>query len=296
MQYAIKNSHVFHIDSAPRDDHYRCPRCGLPVVIGQTTFKHRINNPDCSKSSESEIHLLAKWVIKTQGIVRFPDGVSPVPLKSIEIEKHRSQFIFDVFALQSDDHPVVIEVNHEGPISVKKKDYLQAMDMNGFEICIDENPHEDFLRYIIEEAPRTWVWKATGKKRQLPNESSIERPDPSIHPIYTRELLEDYIHALRSRYSHLENQVFTGRVTQTHNYTGIPSRLRYFLDCSELNTDILKAICVLPGTYPFRKDDVGKPFTFTLNCDPSRMIFNTVTKWSLFLPLALQIEPVISED
>ncbi|NQV37400.1 MAG: hypothetical protein HQ509_05260 [Candidatus Marinimicrobia bacterium] len=212
-------------------------------------------------------------------------------LQSVELEKSKSMFYFDIFAIQTDDRPIIIEINYQSPITDTKQHYIQNQNIDALEIDISKGYNSDnIVEYVLNSAPRKWIWKSNFPKPVI-TEPDISRPHEIEHPIYTRTFLKNYIYTLRSTYPNLDQETFQGTIQKQHRITGLPKSIRYVLNCETLYRGLVKHICVLPSEYSFIKKDVCKTVSFRLSCDPNRFIYNPITKRSLFLPIAKQITP-----
>jgi len=287
-----QSGHYFH-HVKQYDPHldYVCPQCELPVITENNEFRHFISNPKCGLKSESELHLITKKIINTYGVITHPNSKMKHALQSVELEKSKSMFYFDIFAIQTDDRPIIIEINYQSPITDTKQHYIQNQNIDALEIDISKGYNSDnIVEYVLNSAPRKWIWKSNFPKPVI-TEPDISRPHEIEHPIYTRTFLKNYIYTLRSTYPNLDQETFQGTIQKQHRITGLPKSIRYVLNCETLYRGLVKHICVLPSEYSFIKKDVCKTVSFRLSCDPNRFIYNPITKRSLFLPIAKQITP-----
>ncbi len=292
MKYAQTQLEFHHIDQAQAGREYRCPRCELPVDRSQDQFVHTVPNLTCGMQSENEIHFLAKKIISIFGVMRLPEMKEKQGLHHIITEKAKSMFYVDVEARGRDNRPLIIEINLHHPVNEKKKRFFREQNLDAFEIEInDADMPRDPVDYILHSAPRKWIHHAD---RSIPfMESQTLESDlngPGEHPLYPARALMDYFHFLRQQYENLEQKIFEGILVGENSYSGLPRSVRYFIKQKKLYHGLIKHMCVLPGEHSMKKTDLGKAVTFRLNCDPQRFIYNPLTKYSLFLPLAVQIK------
>ncbi|MFQ6604913.1 MAG: hypothetical protein ACE5D8_05085 [Fidelibacterota bacterium] len=295
MEFARHNQDIIAArDAAGRNlNHLTCPRCGLPVIWRQTRsgrsyFRHTLAHPSCGTQGETERHFIAKQIIIRAGYILGPDA-EEYALRQMTTEQPLSRFYIDVAAFTPDRRRFLIEINHNHPATPDKIAYFQEQGFQALEIDLNDlHRHHSFADNVLRSAPRKWL--SRGNEIMEPVNITDERFAVFSRrrreiPPFTRQNLEDFLHAVAQQYRDFPATRFTGTIQSQPHYF-LKEFMPYCIRSTTGPALFDHMIGLRKTTFDCRKRDVGRPVTFTLESDTSRFIFSRPKGLPVFLPLA----------
>lgn len=217
-RFGLRDGEIVGIDSVARGLACRCtcPHCAAPFVARKGARKtHHFahyRSPDCTKSLETALHLLAKQILRSAERVAIPQGLSvpTVAIASCSLETNLGGIRPDVILTTDAGRELLVEVAVTHPVDDAKQRRLRDTGRLAMEISLGhllrKGDIEDVTRAVLHNpATRRWIVGPTAPRAQTPP----RRPRiplgyfPSWSSYYNDKLRQSELHtALTQEYFH----------------------------------------------------------------------------------------------
>ena len=230
LTYALDESDALvHVDAVAKGNNCKChcPHCGAPLCAknaGQWREHHfaHAHGHDCEGAYESQLHLLAKEVLREAGRIMLPasdsDGFpsGSVRIRNVEVEKWDDCYGIrpDAEGIMENGERLLIEFYVSHKVDGKKRQVIVDNHLKCIEIdinyqAIDKEELKSFLSSSEED--RKWIVSMPPPPKHSGDSFGFGR-----NPLYekTRDILKELfdggtitIHPYASSYSH-QNRPF----------------------------------------------------------------------------------------